>query len=361
MTPTDTPLDTSEMFRRRVRYVVAVVTFTFVALNVLWIARQAFLLGFLGVAIGVLFFRISRWLAGRTGAPRGLVLGAVLVSVIGGIAAAAYFGGPRLLGEGQALAENAPAFLDATRSRLGLPEGALTPPEWPGSLAGRLFGVFSTAAGALAGFVVVFVVAAYTAADPGRYTDGAVRFFDRPHQPFVRDMLGEMADTLLAWLKGVAVAVAVLGTMAVVGLSVLQLPGALALAAFAAVLTIIPTFGPIIGWTPAVIVGFAQGTTTGLWTLGLAVAAQQIEGSIITPKIQGSMVSVGPALIVAGQIVLGALAGFLGLLLVVPVLGVGLILIRHLYIGPFVKGEPAEPDDADAASGAGRDSGPRGG
>jgi predicted PurR-regulated permease PerM len=344
MTPTDTPLDTSEAFRRRARYVVALVALAFVGLNVLWMARQAFLLGFLGVALGVGFYRASRWLAEKTGAPRGLMLGIVLVTVIAGLVLAAVFGGPRLVAEAQALMAGAPEFLAAARERLGLPPDTLAVPEPSNQMTGRVLGVFSTAAGAVASFVVVFVVAAYTAADPRQYTAGALRFVDRRHQPFLRDVLGDMEETLLAWLKGVAIAVAVLGTMAVIGLSILGLPGALALAAFAAVLTIIPTFGPLIGWAPAVVVGFAQGTTTGLWTLGLAVVAQQIEGSIITPKVQGSMVSVGPALIVAGQIVLGALAGFLGVLLVVPVLGVGLVLVRHLYIGPFVEGEPADPD-----------------
>lgn len=352
MTPTDTPIDTSEAFRRRVRYVVAVVALAFVALNVLWMARQAFLLGFLGVALGVGFYRASRWLAQKTGAPRGLMLGLVLVLVIGGIVLAAVLGGPRLAAEAQALMAEAPEFLAAARERLGLPPEALALPEPSNEVTGRVLGVFSTAAGAVASFVVVIVVAAYTAGDPGRYTAGVLRIVDRRHQPFLRDLLDDVEETLLAWLQGVAIAVAVLGAMAVVGLTVIGLPGALALAAFAAVLTIIPTFGPLIGWAPAVVVGFAQGTTTGLWTLGLAIVAQQIEGSVITPKVQGSMVSVGPAVIVAGQIVLGALAGFLGVLLVVPVLGVGLVLVRHLYIGPFVEGEPADPADASAPDAA---------
>lgn len=358
---TDTPLDTSEAFRRRVRYTVAVVALAFIALNVVWIARQAFLLGFLGVALGVMFYRASRWLAEKTGAPRGLMLALVLVAVLGGIAAAAAVGGPRLVAEARALMEQAPEFLAAARERLGLPTDALAIPEAASELTRRAFGVFSSALGALAGVVVVIVVAAYTAADPESYAGGIARFFDRDHQPFARSVMAEMAQTLLAWTQGVAIAIAALGLMAAVGLSVIGLPGALALAAFAAVLTVIPTFGPLIGWAPAVVVGFAQGTTTGLWTLGLAIVAQQIEGDIITPKVQGSMVSVGPATIVAGQIVLGALAGFLGVLLVVPILGVGAVLVRRLYIGPFVEGEGPERADAEPPAGPPASEPPRGG
>lgn len=349
MTPKPTPLDTSVAFRKRARYVVALVTITLITLCVVWMARQAVLLGFLGVALGVLFYRASRWLSNRLGAPRGLMLALVILGVIGSAAAAGFFGGPTLVTEARTLAESAPELLETARARLGLPEDALALPSSSASMVSRALGVFSSVAGILASLIVVLVVAIYTAADPGRYTDGVVRFVDREHQAFVRSILDDMEDVLLAWLKGVGIAVAALGTMALVGLSVIGLPGAIALAAFAAALTVVPTFGPIIGWAPAVVVGFAQGTTPGLWTLGLAIVAQQIEGSFITPKVQGSMVSVGPATIVAGQIVLGALAGFLGVLLVVPILGVGLVLIRRLYIGPFVEGEGATPDeDAEA-------------
>ncbi|WP_420455533.1 AI-2E family transporter [Rubrivirga sp.] len=346
MTPEHhTPLDTPEAFRQRARYVVALVVVAVVGLFVLWTTRQVLLLVFLGAAIGVLFFHTSRWLAEHTGVPRGATLAAVVLTVLGVLGAAAVFGGPRLADEATALAERAPELLELARNRLGLPESALTLPEALGTVGGQLLGWFSTAAGVVSGVLVVLIVAVYTAAAPSQYTAAVTRLFDHEHQAFVRDVLAEMGSTLLAWLRGVGIAVALLGTMAAVGLSLIGVPGALALAAFAAALTVIPTFGPFIGWAPAVVVGFAEGTTMGLWTLGLAITAQQIEGSVITPKVQGSMVRVGPAFIVAGQIVLGSLAGFLGILLVVPVLGVGLILIQRLYIGPFVKGEPADPEN----------------
>ena len=351
MTPThDTPLDTPESFRQRARYVVAIVALAVVGLFVLWTTRQAILLVFLGVAIGVLFYRASAWLAEKTGAPRGLMLALVVLLVLGGVVAAAYFGGPRLASETRGLMEQAPELLETARERLGLPEGTLTIPSALGNVGGQLLGWFSTAAGVLSGLLVVLIVAVYTAASPGVYTAAVVRLFDREHQPFVRDMLEDMGRVLMAWLKGVGIAVAALGLMGVVGLTAIGLPAAFALAAFAAALTVIPTFGPFIGWAPAIVVGFAQGTTAGLWTLALAVAAQQVEGSLITPKVQGDLIRVGPAFIVAGQIVLGALAGFLGILLVVPVLGVARILVERLYIGPFVKGEAADPDGPSEAA-----------
>ena len=347
MTPTHhTPLDAPAAFRRRARFVVALVTTVIIALFVLWTTRQAILLVFLGVAIGCLFYAASDWLANKTGAPRGLMLAAVVLTVLGALAAALALGGPRVVEQARGLSDQAPAVLETARQRLGLPESALSVPSALQNVGSRLLGFFSTAAGLVSGVLVVLIVAIYTAASPDLYTGAVARLFDHEHQAFVRATLHEMGRTLVAWLQGVGVAVVLLGGMAAIGLTVIGVPGALALAVFAGLLTAIPTFGPFIGWAPAVLVAFAQGTTMGAWTLGLALLAQQIEGSIITPKVQGRMVSVGPAFIVAGQIVLGSLAGFLGILLVVPVLGVGLILVQRLYIGPFVHGEPADPDES---------------
>lgn len=344
MTSTDTPLDTSRAFRERVRFVVVLVLAALAGVYVFWITRQALLLVFLGVALGVLFYRMSAALARWTHVPRGVALAFVLLGTIGGIGAAAVLGLPQLVSEAQALIASAPELLESARVRLGLPESAFALPPGSTQMVGQLLGIFSSAFGVLAAVAVVVLMAVFVSVNPRQYVDAVVQLFDRKNQPFVRDLLHDSARMLFAWLQGVGVSVSVLGTMAIVGLLVLGLPGALALGVFAAALTVIPNIGPLIGWAPAVLVAFSQGTSTGLWALGLAVLSQQIEGNFITPKVQGAMVSVKPAFIVAGQVVLGALSGFLGVALVVPILGVGAVLVRRLYIGPFVEGVAADPD-----------------
>ena len=71
----------------------------------------------------------SQWLAERTGVPRGAALAGVVLAVIGAIASASALGGPRLMAEASELWGAAPEFLEATRARLGLPEGALSLPS----------------------------------------------------------------------------------------------------------------------------------------------------------------------------------------------------------------------------------------
>ncbi|OZC03614.1 AI-2E family transporter [Rubricoccus marinus] len=342
------PLKTTLAFRRRARYVVALITAVVVGLLVLWATRQAVLLVFTGVSLGALFYYASEWLAERVGGARGLWLGVLVTLMLGAFGLAVILGAPNLLTQARGLLDAAPDVLSATERRLGLPDSALSIPKAFEGLTGRALGIFSSLAGIVTGVIVILVVAVYTAASPSTYTEGFVRLVDREHQAFVRRILHRMGRTLLGWTRGVGIAVTLLTIIGAIGLSVIGVPGALALAVFAGAMTAIPTFGPLVGWAPAVAVGFASGTTTGLWTLGLAVVAQQVEGSFITPKVQGRMVSVPPAAIIAAQIVLGSLAGFLGILLAVPVAGVALVLMQELYIGPFVEGEGADPETHEA-------------
>ena len=336
--------------RARIRYAVGLTLGGGVVLLVLWFAREAFLLGVLGVAIGVVFARASRWVHATTGLPRGLALAAVVLLALGTVVGFGALAGPALAGQSRALLTETPEVLLRASRSLGLPttpEGVMEAVQRGqgvvATVAGRLSGFLSNAAGLLAGILVVFVVAVYTAASPERYVRGVLRMVPPVQRAAVRAVLVEIADVLAYWVYGTLAAVAVLGVMAAVGLSVLGLPSALLLAGFVALLTVIPNFGPFIGWAPAVLVGFAQGTTTGLWTLGLAAVAQQLEGSVLTPMIQRKMVHVGAATIIVGQVVLGTFAGVLGVLLAVPLLGVAGVLVRRLYIGPRVPHTSGDP------------------
>lgn len=336
----------------RLRYGIGLTLGAVIVVVVVYVAREAFLLGFLGVAVGVAFFRASRWLATHTGLPRGLLLALVVLLTFGTFVGFGALAGPPLMEQARALVTDTPdVLLRATRS-VGLPttpdgvvEAIQKGQGVVSAVAGRLTGFLSSAAGLFAGLLVVLVVSVYTAASPESYVQGVLRLFPPVRRSAVRAVLVEISDVLAYWIYGVLAASVALGALAAVGLSVLGLPAVFLLAGFVALLTAIPNFGPFIGWAPALLVGFAQGPTTGLWTLALAAVAQQLEGSVLTPMIQRKMVHVGAATIIVGQVVLGTFAGVLGILLAVPLLGVGGVLVRRLYIGPRVPHTSGDPVD----------------
>jgi predicted PurR-regulated permease PerM len=93
------------------------------------------------------------------------------------------------------------------------------------------------------------------------------------------------------------------------------------------VFNIIPYFGPIFGVIPAVLIALLISPKTALYTALWLFALQQIEGSVLSPKIIGDSISMHPLTVILLLIIGGELGGILGMILAVP-LGV---VIKVIY------------------------------
>ena len=85
------------------------------------------------------------------------------------------------------------------------------------------------------------------------------------------------------------------------------------------VFNIIPYFGPIFGAIPAIFIALLISPKTALYTALWLFALQQIEGSLLSPKIIGDSISMHPLTVIFLLIIGGELGGVLGMILAVPV------------------------------------------
>lgn len=69
-----------------------------------------------------------------------------------------------------------------------------------------------------------------------------------------------------------------------------------------------------------------------MWVIGLSIAAQNLEGYVITPLVQRRAVQMPPALTILSQVLLGLLLGPLGLVLAAPLTAASLVVIKMLYV-----------------------------
>ncbi|AZM89950.1 MULTISPECIES: AI-2E family transporter [Streptomyces] len=104
-----------------------------------------------------------------------------------------------------------------------------------------------------------------------------------------------------------------------VGLLVLRVPGAVGLGALVFVGAYIPYLGAFISGAVAVLVALAdRGWVIGLWTLGVVLAVQVLEGHVLQPAIQSRTVQMHPAAVLLALTAGAGVAGILGMLLAVP-------------------------------------------
>jgi predicted PurR-regulated permease PerM len=202
-----------------------------------------------------------------------------------------------------------------------------------------LFPVLSSTFGALAGLVIVIFIAIYIAIAPGLYKQGMLHLVPHPARPRAQEVLETLGVTLRQWLIARLIAMVLIGLITGVGLGLIGVPGALALAVLAGLLELIPFFGPIVAAIPALAIAFTQSPQMGLGVAALYLLVQQIEGNVITPVILKRRLDIPPVLTIVAVSVLGVALGVLGMLLAEPLLAAILVIVKMLYVQDVV-GDP---------------------
>lgn len=186
--------------------------------------------------------------------------------------------------------------------------------------------------GSLGGGLLIVVTAIYLAVTPRLYVEGCVRLAPRHYRERLGEILLTIAAVLRWWMVGQLVDMIVVGALASVGLTLLNVPLALALGVLAGLFTFIPYIGPVIAGIPGVIVAFTVSPMTVLWVVGVYLACHGVEGYLVAPLVQRRTVHLPPALTVFSMAILGAIYGIFGVVIGTPVTAAVMVLVRELYV-----------------------------
>ena len=147
-------------------------------------------------------------------------------------------------------------------------------------------------------------------------------------------MLTKESDQVLgAFLRGQMLVMLALGTIYAIGLKIVGLEFSLLIGMLAGLLSFIPYMGLIVG---IVVAGIAvmlqtQDPTNLLWVGLVFVAAQMVEGTVLTPLLVGDRIGLHPVAVIFSVLAGGQLFGFFGILLALPVFAVLAVVMRHLH------------------------------
>ena len=123
----------------------------------------------------------------------------------------------------------------------------------------------------------------------------------------------------------------IIGIIAYIGFSLLNLKFAFMLALIIMVTNMIPYFGPFIGGIPVVIITLiVMNPITAIWVALFIFALQQFDGLILGPAILGDSVGISPFWIIFAITLFGGLFGFLGMFLGVPLIAVIRMIILEV-------------------------------
>jgi len=312
-----------------------------VLLVLIWYGLDVVLLAFLGVLLAILLRAPADWLTRRTGIGTGWTLAFVCLVLVALLSLGGFLFGRQVAEESVGLSARIPEIIEDTRARLEGSEigrSVLQLAQLSGASGGEMqflgkgLGLLGSTFGALANVAIVIFFAVFLAAQPKLYVDGLVHLVARPKRARVRAVLGEIVEVLRRWVVAQALLALVIALLVGAGLLAIGAPFALPLALLAGLMEFVPYIGPLLAAVPAVLVGFAEGAQMAGWIAALYLAVQAVESYVLSPIVQHKAVYLAPALILFAQVLLGVVAGGLGVAVATPLAAALMVAVNKLYV-----------------------------
>ena len=181
--------------------------------------------------------------------------------------------------------------------------------------------------------VLIPIIAFYFLLDWDRMLGSLRRLIPRPYEKSTLKIVGECHSVLGAFVKGQFLVMILLGIVYAVGLQLIGLEVGLIIGMVAGLASIIPYLGFAVGIIAAVIATLLQ-FGIDWWQLVLVgivfMVGQAVEGYILQPFLLGDKIGLSPVAVVFAVLAGAQLAGFLGMLIALPVAAVIVVLLRHV-------------------------------
>ena len=304
----------------------------------------------LALAVAYLLAPLVRRLEERR-VPRGLAIGLVAIPPVAALVLLLIFAGPQVWQQAITLVNAIPGF---ARTLLGLLETLRTRAEtlpfltqeqqaWLHNLDADQLGALlqanaDTLLGEVAGWgldflkrlgtifgflgylVVTPVVAFYLLRDWKPLLTFLEELIPPARRPALVAFLEEYDQSLGKFVRGQLIEATLVGVLTGGGLAVLGVPSALLIGVVAGLFNLVPYIGLAISAVPALVVALTMpDPMAGLWRVGLVFfIVQFIDGSVTGPRIVGDSVGLHPVVVMLALAFGGAMLGFAGLLLAVP-------------------------------------------
>lgn len=183
--------------------------------------------------------------------------------------------------------------------------------------------------GGLFSFALIVVLSFYLAVQEDGVGDFLRLVTPRKSEKYIIGLWKRSQYKIGLWMQGQLLLGITVGVMVYLTMLVLGIKHALLLAILAAVFELIPIFGPILSAIPAVVTGLAdRGAIFAVLIALIYVIIQQFENHLFYPLVVKKIVGISPIVVILALVVGGQLAGFLGLILAIPL---STVLMEYIH------------------------------
>jgi len=181
--------------------------------------------------------------------------------------------------------------------------------------------------GVVSGLVLVIIVpfvAFFFLKEGRRITQGVIELVPNAYFELILNLLHQINGQIGGYIRGQILAVSLVASMSVLGLSLLGMPYFLPVGVLAGLANMIPYLGPLIGIVSATIVALATqgGMALVMKVVVLFLIIQIIDNVIIQPMVVAKSVDLHPLVVLVVVMVGSDLIGIAGMLIAVPLTGI---------------------------------------
>jgi predicted PurR-regulated permease PerM len=155
-----------------------------------------------------------------------------------------------------------------------------------------------------------------------------------------RELIAAMETKVGAYIAGQGVLILVVGSMSLAAYWFIGLPYVLVLAFVAGVMEVVPIIGPLLGAIPALLVALSLGPDKLIWVVVATLVIQQVENSVLVPRIMRRAVGVNPFVSLLALFAFSSLLGVAGALMAIPLAAIIQLLLDRYVFHP----EATEPE-----------------
>ncbi|MEI8061497.1 MAG: AI-2E family transporter [Candidatus Berkelbacteria bacterium] len=304
-------------------WTVVKILLVIVAAAMIYIVRDVVALLFIVLVLVATFSPIIKsWQKYLSRIPAIIALFTLLIAVAAGVV---YIIFPPLVNEFAQLAISVPSYISETNFdslRQYAPEirnGLQSLSSNIGSITTNVYSFTAGVFGAVFSLLMIIVLTFYMLVEESDIKKQVSAFFSEQDREKGIGVINKIAAKVGSWFRGQMLLGLVIFVIDYVGLLIFGVPYALILALLAGLLEIIPTVGPFISGTIAVLFALTISPWKALFVAIFYMAVQLLENNFLVPKIMQKAIGISPVVIIISVIVGAKLLGVIGAILSIPI------------------------------------------
>ena len=204
--------------------------------------------------------------------------------------------------------------------------------KFTGSLPNSIIGILGNLFSGVGTILISLVVGLYMLFDFDAITKHFLKLMPTKNRYEIEVLITRIGKEVRKTISGTLLVALMVFICDTIGFAIVGLNAPLLFGFFCGLTDLIPYIGPYIGGAAAVIVGFSQGSITGITVLIICIVVQLVENYVLQPVIMSKTTQLHPVTIMVGLLVFAHYFGILGMIVATPCIALLKVIFQFIVV-----------------------------